>query len=79
MSQMSAIDNHFAVQFAGSGTFLPPGNAATTGAQIIESLVALVQERGTSAIKRGLFGALSIVTTGATMWLVGITMNCAFN
>lgn len=79
MTQTAAIDNKFVVRIAGSGVFLPPVDAIATGVHIIESLVAIVKENGASAIKRGLFGVLSIVTTGATMWLVGISMTYAFN
>jgi hypothetical protein len=79
MTQIAAIDNNFVARMAGSGAFLPPVDAIATGAHIIERLVAVVKENGASAIKRGLFGALSIVTASATMWLIGVAMNSAFN
>ena len=79
MTQIAATDNNFVARIAGPGAFLPTVDAIAAGAQIVESLVAIVKEKGTSAIKHGLFGALSIVSTGATMWLVGVTMNYTFN
>jgi hypothetical protein len=79
MTQISAGDNNFVFRTIGSGAFLPAAREATaTSRRIIQSLAA-IPEKGTFVIRLGLLGILSIVTTGATMWLVGITMNDAFN
>jgi len=80
MTQIAATDNNFVARIAGSDAFLPTaGDTAATGAKMVISLVAIIKEKRTALIRYGLLGALSIATTSTTMWLVGISMNYAFN
>ena len=77
MTQISALDNQSVVRLASAGTFLPTSRGAiVTGAN---SLIAIVKEKEAAAIKYGLLGMLSIISTYATMWLVGISMNYTFS
>jgi hypothetical protein len=77
MTQISALDNQSVVRIASAGTFLPTsGRAIVAGTT---SLVAIIKEKEAVAIKYGLLGTLSIVSTYASMWLVGISMNYSFN
>jgi hypothetical protein len=77
MTQISALDNQSVVRIASAGTFLPTsGRAIVAGAN---SLLAIIKEKEAAAIKYGLLGTLSIVSTYASMWLVGISMNYSFN
>lgn len=63
MSYVSAIDNE----------------QLSSVTKDLGNIVSIAKGKGKAAIRYGALGALSVVTTGATMWLVGISMNIAFN